>query len=133
MFAICGLASPRQIERIAMTSFTNFSKRLVSAAGYTIRRPAAPGGHLRGIGNQDDVLADFKARGFKPGRVFDIGAAGGTWTDAVRPIFPEARFLSVEPRQTAREPAVRAGLARGKQLRRLPTGTLGTPRLYVGR
>src|SRR3978361_1894283 len=98
------------IHRSPMTSAKTFGKRLMSAAGYEIRANQPAAGHLRAIGRPDETFADFKARGFNPSLIFDIGAADGTWTDAVRPIFPEARFVLVEPRQTAREPTVRAGV-----------------------
>jgi hypothetical protein len=42
--------------------------------------------------------------------IFDVGAADGTWTSDVRPIFPEARFVLVEPRTTSIEPTVRAAV-----------------------
>jgi FkbM family methyltransferase len=56
------------------------------------------------------VFDDFKARGFAPTLIFDIGAADGTWTGATAPIFPGARFVTVEPRATAFEPTVRAAV-----------------------
>jgi hypothetical protein len=56
------------------------------------------------------VLEDFRARGFVPALVFDVGAATGTWTEAVRPLFPKARFVTVEPRATGFEPTVRAAV-----------------------
>ena len=93
-----------------MTKFKSLGKRLLSAAGYDIRTKQPAGGHLRAIGRQDEVFADFRARGFSPSLIFDVGAADGTWTDAVQPIFPQARFVLVEPRRTAREPTVRAAI-----------------------
>ena len=93
-----------------MRSIRSIGKRLLSVAGYEVRvqQPAAT--HNRPIGRQDSVFGDFRARGFRPTLVFDIGAADGTWTAAVRPIFPEARFVLVEPRRTSVEPTVRAGV-----------------------
>jgi FkbM family methyltransferase len=93
-----------------MEALKAVGKRWLNAVGYEVRSKPRAGGHLRTIGRQDDVFADFRARGFSPALVFDIGSADGTWTEAVRPIFPEARFVLVEPRQTAKEPTVRAAI-----------------------
>jgi FkbM family methyltransferase len=93
-----------------MSSIKSFGKRLLSAAGYEMRAKQHVGSHLREIGRQDSVFADFRARGFRPSLIFDVGAADGTWASAVRPIFPEARFVLIEPRMTSIEPTVRAGV-----------------------
>jgi len=98
-------------------SIKSLGKRLLSGAGYEMRAQQRAGSVLREIGRQDSVFADFRARGFRPSLVFDVGAANGTWTRDVRPIFPEARFVLVEPRTTSIEPTVRAAI--GAQ-----TGTL---------
>ena len=93
-----------------MTSLKNIGKRLLRAAGYEMRAVQSAGGPLREIGRQESVFGDFRARGFRPSLIFDIGSAEGTWTAAVRPIFPEARFVLVEPRRTSAEPTVRAAV-----------------------
>ena len=93
-----------------MFSFKDVGKRLANRAGYDIRKLQPAAGHLRPIGDQDSVFADFKARGFDPALIFDIGAAAGTWTPSVRSIFPEARFVTVEPRDTGVAPTVRAAI-----------------------
>jgi hypothetical protein len=85
-------------------------KGLLRRAGYEVRRIHSPGGHLRPIGRQDSVLLDLKARGFAPALIFDVGASDGAWTNSVRPIFPAARYVTVEPRQTGVEPTVRAAI-----------------------
>ena len=98
-------------------SIKSLGKRLLSGAGYEMRARQWAGSVFREIGRQDSVFADFRARGFRPSLIFDVGAANGTWTRDVRPIFPEARFVLVEPRTTSIEPTVRAAI--GAQ-----TGTL---------
>jgi len=65
---------------------------------------------MRPIGQLESVLEDFKARGFKPSLIFDVGASDGAWTRMVRPIFPDARFVLVEPRGIASEETVRAAV-----------------------
>jgi len=91
-------------------SLKESGKRLVEGAGYEIRRLQTPASHLRPIGRQESVLDDFKARGFMPSVIFDVGASDGAWTRAVQPIFPSARFVLVEPRDTGFEPTVRAAV-----------------------
>jgi hypothetical protein len=93
-----------------MAAIKDAGKRLMNRAGYAIHKLQPPASHLRPIGDQDSVFADFKARGFDPAIVFDIGAADGTWTEGVRAIFPRATFVTVEPRETAFTPTVRAAV-----------------------
>jgi FkbM family methyltransferase len=78
--------------------------------GYEMRRLQTPGSHLRPIAQQDSVLRDFKARGFAPSLIFDVGASDGWWSSQVRPIFPDAQFVLVEPRDTGVPGAVRAAV-----------------------
>lgn len=66
-----------------MTAVNHAGKRLVTIAGSAIQKLQRAAGHLRPIGDQASVFADFMARGFEPAIVYDIGAAGGTWTAAV--------------------------------------------------
>src|SRR5262245_55421298 len=42
-------------------------------------------------------LRSMKSRGFSPAIVVDVGAARGDWTASCRSLFPEARFVLVEP------------------------------------
>jgi hypothetical protein len=93
-----------------MPAFKDAGRWLANRAGYAIHKLQPPASHLRPIGNQDSVFADFKARGFDPAIVFDIGAADGTWTEGVRAIFPRATFVTVEPRETPFTPTVRAAV-----------------------
>jgi FkbM family methyltransferase len=93
-----------------MTPIKEVARRLAKGTGYDVRRHQRPAGPLRPIGNQVSVLEDFKARGFNPRVIFDVGAATGSWTAEVRPIFPAATFITVEPRDTGVEPTVRAAI-----------------------
>ena len=93
-----------------MPVIKDIGRRLINRAGYAVRKLQPAGGSGRPIGDQDSVFSDFKARGFDPAIIFDVGAAGGTWTAAVRPIFPRATFVTVEPRQTDYAPTVRAAV-----------------------
>lgn len=42
-------------------------------------------------------LERFRARGFEPHTIFDVGASNGDWSAAVARIFPESRFHLFEP------------------------------------
>jgi FkbM family methyltransferase len=93
-----------------MFAFKKFGKRLVNRTGFEIRKLQRPASHLRPIGDPASVFADFKARGFTPAVIFDIGAATGSWTAEAAQIFPRAKFITVEPRATGFEPTVRAAV-----------------------
>ena len=93
-----------------MPSFKDLGRSLLRRAGYIARKLQPAASHLRPIGDQDSVFEDFKARGFDPAIIFDVGAAEGTWTAAVQPIFPKASFVTVEPRATGFEPTLRAAI-----------------------
>jgi FkbM family methyltransferase len=80
-------------------------KHLVRAAGFEVRRIQPPASHLRPIGDLVSGLEDIRARGFAPQLIFDVGAASGTWTQAVGPIFPAAAVVLIEPRP-AMQPAL---------------------------
>jgi FkbM family methyltransferase len=100
-------------------SIKDTGKRGLKQIGYEMRRLQTPGSWLRPTADQDSVLRDFKARGFAPSVIFDIGASDGWWTNQVRPIFPDAKFVLVEPRQTSAAGAIRAAVGA-----RAGTGTL---------
>jgi FkbM family methyltransferase len=42
-------------------------------------------------------ISNLKKLGFNPDMVIDVGALFGEWTDNVRQIFPEAKFIMIEP------------------------------------
>jgi hypothetical protein len=85
-------------------------KRALKRTGYEARKLQTPGGPLRPTAQQDSVLRDFKARGFAPRVIFDVGASDGWWSREVGHIFPDATFLLVEPRSIAPPGAVRAAV-----------------------
>jgi hypothetical protein len=85
-------------------------KSALKQFGYEMRRLQTPGSWLRPTAQQDSVLTDFRARGFAPARIFDIGASDGWWSRQTERIFPEATFLLVEPRSIAPPGAVRAAV-----------------------
>ena len=91
-------------------SLKKSGKQALKWIGYEMRRLQPPGSLLRPTGQQDSVLRDFKARGFSPSLIFDIGASDGWWTRQVRPVFPDARFVLVEPRDTGVPDAIRAAV-----------------------
>jgi FkbM family methyltransferase len=113
-------------------SIRNAGRRAIAGAGYVIRRRQPPASHLRPIGDQDSVFADFKARGFHPALIFDIGAATGSWTASVRPIFPGATFVTVEPRDTGFEPTVRAAIGAAEGTAMLTDWDTGSTLLATG-
>ena len=64
--------------------------RLLRAAGYEIRRAPARV-------SLSGALANLRRAGFHPRAVIDVGAAHGDFTRAAASVFPDARFLLVEP------------------------------------
>jgi FkbM family methyltransferase len=64
--------------------------RLLQAAGYEIRRAPARV-------SLSGALASLRQAGFDPRTVIDVGAARGDFTLAAASVFPDARFLLVEP------------------------------------
>ena len=94
-----------------MQSIKEVGRRLATGAGYDVHKHQPAASHLRPIGDQDSVLTDFKARGFNPAVIFDVGAATGSWSSQVRQIFPDATYITVEPREAdVAEPTVRAAI-----------------------
>lgn len=51
-------------------------------------------------------LTNLRRLGFRPKQIVDCGAYDGTWTRRCKEIFPDARFLCIEPQQ-AKEPLLR--------------------------
>ncbi len=50
-----------------------------------------------GIGVMSTFLADLHARGLRCNVVLDVGANRGDWTRLAHSVFPEARFVLIEP------------------------------------
>jgi FkbM family methyltransferase len=115
-----------------MMTIRDLGRRLARHAGYDVRRRQPPASHLRPIGDQDSVFADFKARGFDPRLIFDVGAATGSWTGSVRVVFPQARFITVEPRATGFEPTIRAAVGATEGTARLTDWQTGSTLLPTG-
>jgi FkbM family methyltransferase len=80
-------------------------KRLFRAAGYDVQRlnEPAPGSSRRPVGDYARFLEDVRARGLSPRLILDIGANKGDWTRMARGVFPEARFVLVEPQLEMRD------------------------------
>jgi len=74
-------------------------KRLLSAAGYELRKQARPGAATphRPVGELVAVMEDLKARGLSPKSIVDIGANQGHWSAAVASVFPQAAYFLFEP------------------------------------
>jgi len=68
--------------------------------GYELKKfipvppPANP---YRPVGVMEFLLQDLKARGFTPNSILDVGANKGSWSKSTQLIFPNARFLLIEP------------------------------------
>ncbi|MGI6391842.1 MAG: FkbM family methyltransferase [Kiritimatiellia bacterium] len=54
--------------------------------------------HDQFVANSDmDVWESLKARGFSPRMLLDVGAAIGGWTSQMVEIFPESKYLMIDP------------------------------------
>jgi hypothetical protein len=80
----CGTVSIRDGIRVAVnTALRTVGLRLVSAGWGPTGFAAA--------------LAKLKARGWSPQQVIDVGAWTGTWTAECMSVFPNARYLLIDP------------------------------------
>jgi FkbM family methyltransferase len=70
--------------------------RRASDFAYYLDSPA-PEGTVQDFVPVYHGLARLKARGFQPDFVLDVGASTGIWSVSVSKLFPQARFLLVEP------------------------------------
>jgi FkbM family methyltransferase len=59
----------------------------------------AAGGAHRPLADMELFLQDVRARGFVPNCILDIGANRGDWSRLAGTVFPDAKFLLVEPQQ----------------------------------
>jgi|688.fasta_scaffold67064_1 FkbM family methyltransferase len=75
----------------------NFIKHLFRSIGYELVPYGVAGSNRRPICNLKAFLQDIRARSFRPKLILDVGANRGDWTRMTKDIFPEARFLLVEP------------------------------------
>jgi FkbM family methyltransferase len=53
------------------------------------------------------TLGRTKSRGFSPALIFDIGASDGQWTRECQGIFPESKYILVDPLDSNREALLR--------------------------
>lgn len=75
-------------------------KHLVSRFGVELRRTRSgfgPGTAARPLAVTRLFYEDLRARGFMPEFIVDVGANRGEWTDLTLGVWPEARFLLLEP------------------------------------
>ena len=49
------------------------------------------------MGNMEAFLIHLRGLGFKPNRVLDVGANKTEWSQLARTLFPEAKFILIEP------------------------------------
>jgi len=70
--------------------------RRASDFAYYLDSPA-PEGTIEDFVPVYHGLARLKGRGFQPDFVLDVGASTGIWSVSVSKLFPQARFLLVEP------------------------------------
>lgn len=82
-----------------LTPAKSAAKRWLQRAGYDVQRTETipPASHRRPVGDFDAFLEDVRARGFRPRFVLDVGANVGRWTRMAKGVFPDARFLLIEP------------------------------------
>jgi FkbM family methyltransferase len=80
-------------------------KSVLRNLGYDVQRinVPSPGSKYRPLGDFSMFLEDVRARGFSPRFILDVGANVGDWTRMARAIFPDARFLLIEPQLETRE------------------------------
>ena len=108
-----------------------FIRRTVAGFGYEIRRtplPAAPVGPPvppapppHGIGAMEEFLRFLHSRGLRPRCILDVGAYRATWATKAAKVFPDARFVLIEP-QAELAPDLAAFLAVRPSGRHVPAG-----------
>jgi FkbM family methyltransferase len=59
--------------------------------------PPAPGDIWRDFIPPYQALKRLKDKGFQPNFVVDVGASTGIWSDAINRIYPQARFILIDP------------------------------------
>jgi FkbM family methyltransferase len=70
-----------------------------------LARTTIPAGSAgRPIANIKMFLEDIRARGFAPKGIIDVGANRGNWTRIAKSVFPDARFLMIEPQEEMKDP-----------------------------
>lgn len=89
------------------TILKNSLKRVFRLAGLEVRKtnPLQQAPKVQNVlttskpqrNSLEGVLQQAKNRGFSPATVIDVGAAYGMFTSACQPIFPEAKYMLIEP------------------------------------
>jgi FkbM family methyltransferase len=75
-----------------------FARSVFRALGYEIVAvPSQPRSRCRAIGGHERLLRDFRARGFLPSVILDVGANRGEWARMAATVFPESAFILIEP------------------------------------
>lgn len=59
--------------------------------------PPVPSDLFRDYAQIYQAMKRLKSQGFEPDFVVDVGASSGVWSDSVGRIFPESRFILVDP------------------------------------
>lgn len=75
-------------------------KKIVAKFGVELRRNSSaygPGAPNRPLAITELFYEDIRARGFHPQFILDVGANRGDWTEMMLGLFPEARYLLLEP------------------------------------
>jgi FkbM family methyltransferase len=71
-------------------------KRGLARAGIDVKRVGSFA-QTRPIGVMSTFIADLRERGLRCNVVLDVGANRGDWTRTAREVFPEARYVLIEP------------------------------------
>ena len=91
-------SAPTHGSVVEWTMLKDLGKSLLRHVGLAVSRIQPAGTTNRPTARTVSVLEDFRARGFVPQLIFDVGASDGAWTRLMRPVFPEAISILVEPR-----------------------------------
>lgn len=72
-------------------------RKLLAAAGLEVRRISSASACRGQRDSLLQILRQAKAVGFSPRTVIDVGAAYGSFTDQCTTVFPDAKYVLVEP------------------------------------
>ncbi len=75
-------------------------KKIAATFGVELRRNTSaygPGAPNRPLAITELFYEDVRARGFQPRFILDVGANRGDWTEMMLGLFPDARYLLLEP------------------------------------
>jgi len=73
--------------------FARWTKSVARRYGWEIRRSTTC------IGEMEPFLVRLRGLGFRPANILDVGAHRADWSAQARNIFPEARFVLIEPQE----------------------------------